>query len=95
MGSFFGGFRLERLPAGELTLRARTGGSGPPLLLLHGNPETHAMWRRVAPALARHVSVTARDLRGQSGFQTRGNRSRRSSRASSRTGLSPAACDLL
>jgi haloacetate dehalogenase len=64
MDGFFDGFRLERLPAGEVTLRARTGGAGPPLLLLHGNPETHAMWHRVAPTLARRFTVIAPDLRG-------------------------------
>lgn len=41
-----------------------TGGSGPPLLLLHGNPQTHAMWHKVAPALAERFTVVACDLRG-------------------------------
>lgn len=40
------------------------GGDGPPLLLLHGYPQTHAMWHRIAPALARHFTVIATDLRG-------------------------------
>ncbi|MDA0673487.1 MAG: alpha/beta hydrolase [Cyanobacteria bacterium] len=40
------------------------GGSGPPLLLLHGYPQTHAMWHRVAPALAAHFHVICPDLRG-------------------------------
>lgn len=40
------------------------GGSGPPLLLLHGYPETHAMWHRIAPRLAREFTVIATDLRG-------------------------------
>src|SRR5262245_54983639 len=40
------------------------GGSGPPLLLLHGHPQTSAMWHRVAPALARRFTVVAADLRG-------------------------------
>lgn len=41
-----------------------TGGSGPPLLLLHGYPQTHAMWSKVAPALARHFTLVCADLRG-------------------------------
>ena len=40
------------------------GGSGPPVLLLHGFPQTHAMWHQVAPALAREHTVVAPDLRG-------------------------------
>lgn len=43
---------------------ARSAGSGPPLLLLHGFPETHVMWHRVAPQLARRFSVVLMDLRG-------------------------------
>ncbi len=39
-------------------------GSGPPLLLLHGYPQTHVMWHRVAPALAKHFTVVVSDLRG-------------------------------
>lgn len=42
----------------------RTGGGGPPLLLLHGNPLTHLSWHRVAPRLARNFTVVATDLRG-------------------------------
>ena len=40
------------------------GGSGPPVLLLHGFPQTHAMWHAVAPVLARDYTVIAADLRG-------------------------------
>jgi haloacetate dehalogenase len=43
---------------------ARTGGSGPPLLLLHGYPQTHVMWHRVAPELARYCTLVIADLRG-------------------------------
>ncbi len=46
-------------------LRVRSAGSGPPLLLLHGHPQTHAMWHRVAPALAERFSVVTMDLRGR------------------------------
>ena len=46
-------------------LRVRSAGSGPPLLLLHGHPQTHAMWHRVAPALAERFTVVAMDLRGR------------------------------
>ncbi len=46
-------------------LRVRSAGSGPPLLLLHGHPQTHAMWHRVAPSLAERFTVVAMDLRGR------------------------------
>ena len=45
-------------------IHCRVGGSGPPLLLLHGCPQTHVMWHKVAPALARQFTVVASDLRG-------------------------------
>lgn len=45
-------------------IHARVGGSGPPLLLLHGYPQTHVMWHRVAPLLAERFSVVAADLTG-------------------------------
>jgi haloacetate dehalogenase len=60
----FDGFRLERIAVRDGELRARIGGSGPPLVLLHGNPQTHLMWHAVAPALARTYTVVAPDLRG-------------------------------
>lgn len=46
------------------TIHGRRSGAGPPLLLLHGIPETHLMWRRVAPTLAQWYTVIATDLRG-------------------------------
>jgi haloacetate dehalogenase len=60
----FEGFDLDRLNVGEAEIMVRRGGSGPPLLLLHGNPQTHAMWHAVAPILAQHFFVVATDLRG-------------------------------
>lgn len=47
-----------------IEIRAWTGGSGPPLLLLHGYPQTSACWRKIAPALAERFTVVAADLRG-------------------------------
>ena len=60
----FAGFRLDRVETAEAVLRVRHGGSGPPLLLLHGNPQTHVMWHLVAPGLAEEHTVVAPDLRG-------------------------------
>ena len=60
----FEGFTLERIETEEVVLRVRHGGSGPPLLLLHGHPQTHAMWHLVAPRLAEEFTVIAPDLRG-------------------------------
>jgi haloacetate dehalogenase len=60
----FSGFTLERIDAGEAELRVRHGGSGPPLLLLHGHPRTHVTWHKVAPLLARGHTVVCPDLRG-------------------------------
>jgi haloacetate dehalogenase len=60
----FDGFELERIELAEATLRVRHGGTGSPVLLLHGHPRTHATWHRVAPALAAHHTVVCPDLRG-------------------------------
>ena len=60
----FAGFELERVDVGEATLRVRHGGSGPPILLLHGHPRTHTTWHRVAPRLAAEHTVVCPDLRG-------------------------------
>jgi haloacetate dehalogenase len=60
----FEGFELQFVDTGEATIRVRHGGSGPPLLLLHGHPQTHAMWSRIAPRLAEEFTVVAADLRG-------------------------------
>jgi haloacetate dehalogenase len=60
----FDGFTLEHVDLGDVTLRVRHGGHGPPLLLLHGFPQTHVMWHLIAPRLARDFTVVAMDLRG-------------------------------
>jgi haloacetate dehalogenase len=60
----FEGFHSIELPGAGVRLHARVGGAGPPLLLLHGHPQTSAMWHHVAPALAERFSVVALDLRG-------------------------------
>jgi len=60
----FDGFEHASLDIGEASIFARWAGSGPPLLLLHGFPETHLMWRDVAPALRRAFTVVCADLRG-------------------------------
>jgi haloacetate dehalogenase len=62
--SMFDGFTLSMIDLGEVKVRVRHGGSGPPLLLLHGHPQTHMMWHAVAPRLARDFTVIAPDLRG-------------------------------
>ncbi len=67
---FFEGFTLETRDANGHRIRLRCGGKGPPLLLLHGNPQTHAMWHRVAPDLAKTFTVIAPDLRGY-GFSSK------------------------
>jgi haloacetate dehalogenase len=63
----FDEFSLTAVDVDGVRIRARTGGQGPPLLLLHGNPQTHCMWHAVAPALARHFTVVATDLTGYGG----------------------------
>jgi haloacetate dehalogenase len=61
----FPGFAERRIEtAAGVEIYVRTGGSGPPLLLLHGYPQTHAMWHRMAPELARHCTLVIPDLRG-------------------------------
>jgi len=59
----FEGFELAMIDTGAAVIRVRHGGSGPPLLLLHGHPQTHLIWHRVAPRLARDFTVVAADLR--------------------------------
>ena len=65
--ALFENFTLETVALGAARIRVRHGGEGPPLLLLHGNPQTHMMWHAVAPALARRYHVVCPDLRGYGG----------------------------
>jgi haloacetate dehalogenase len=60
----FDGFHTTTVDAGAGPIHVRHGGSGPPLLLLHGHPQTHAMWHAVAPRLADAFTVVCPDLRG-------------------------------
>lgn len=63
----FDGFTLQHIDVGDATLRVRHGGSGPPIVLLHGHPRTHTTWWRVAPELAKSHTVVCPDLRGYGG----------------------------
>jgi haloacetate dehalogenase len=62
--TLFEGFALDELDVGEVVLRVRHGGDGPPVVLVHGHPRTHATWHRVAPRLASRHTVVCPDLRG-------------------------------
>jgi haloacetate dehalogenase len=62
--TLFPGFETATLDTGEASIRVRIGGSGPPLLLLHGHPQTHVMWHLIAPRLAEDFTIVAADLRG-------------------------------
>ena len=57
-------FKQQMIPVNGVELNVVTGGSGPPLFLLHGFPQTSVIWHRVAPELARHFSLVMPDLRG-------------------------------
>lgn len=58
------GFESHRIDVGGVTIAAEIGGNGPPLLLLHGYPQTRRLWRDVAPALTDAFTVVMSDLRG-------------------------------
>ncbi len=60
----FEGFARGRIHVGEIDIAHVIGGDGPPVLLLHGYPQTLAMWARIGPALAERFTVVAADLRG-------------------------------
>ena len=60
----FDGFTQTQIETSGARINLRYGGTGPPLLLLHGNPLTHVMWHKIAPRLAQDFTVVAADLRG-------------------------------
>ena len=60
----FENFRSFHIPAGDVQIAGCVGGSGPPLLLLHGHPQTHVIWHKIAGRLAEDYTVVATDLRG-------------------------------
>src|SRR5438067_5979127 len=60
----FPGFEPRRISTSGAEINLVIGGRGPPLLLLHGYPQTHAMWHKIAPRLAAHFTVVCTDLRG-------------------------------
>jgi len=64
MNSLFPQFTPQRVDVNGVQIQVRVGGSGPPLLLLHGHPQTHAIWHKVAPTLAKSHTLVMTDLRG-------------------------------
>lgn len=60
----FDRFETKTVETSSAAIRLKKGGNGPPVLLLHGYPQTHAMWHKVEPRLARHFTIVATDLRG-------------------------------
>lgn len=60
----FEGFTQHRVRTGGAEINFRSAGKGPPVLLLHGYPQTHVLWHRIAPHLARRFTVVTPDLRG-------------------------------
>src|SRR4051812_40639530 len=64
VSELFHGFEVRRIPTAGAEIHCEIGGSGPPLLLLHGFPQTHAMWHKIARALAQEYTVVCADLRG-------------------------------
>jgi len=64
LADLFPGFAERRIKTDGAEIFLRTGGAGPPLLLLHGYPQTHVCWHRIAPTLARHFTLVIPDLRG-------------------------------
>ena len=64
LANFFPGFRRQAIQTSGTTINIVTGGHGPPVLLLHGYPQTHIEWRKVAPDLAKSYTLVIPDLRG-------------------------------
>ena len=65
--NYFPGFNAIKIDTSEATINGVIGGSGPPLLLLHGWPQSHLEWKKMTPALEKHFTVVATDLRGYGG----------------------------
>ena len=64
MTALFPGFERRRIRTSDAAINLVIGGDGPPVLMLHGYPQTHVMWHKVAPSLARDYTVICADLRG-------------------------------
>ena len=62
--TFFANFQNKKIKTTETEINLVIGGQGPPLLLIHGYPQSHIMWHKVAPVLAKKYTVVATDLRG-------------------------------
>jgi len=62
--AFFPGFVTQKIQTSGATINTLRGGSGPPLLLIHGYPQTHVEWHKIAPRLAKRFTVVMTDLRG-------------------------------
>ena len=62
--TLFPGFEPRRIATSGTEINLIVGGSGPPLLLLHGYPQTHAIWHKIAARLTPHFTVVCADLRG-------------------------------
>src|SRR4051794_16865068 len=62
--AFFPGFTTQRIQTSGATINTLRGGSGPPLLLIHGYPQTHVEWHKIASRLAQRFTVVMTDLRG-------------------------------
>jgi haloacetate dehalogenase len=60
----FDGFKTSKVQTTGAIINVVSRGQGPPVLLLHGNPQTHVMWRKIAPRLATEFTLVASDLRG-------------------------------
>ena len=60
----FDKFELNKIKVDQISINYRKGGSGEPILLLHGYPQTHLMWRKIAPLLSENYTIVCSDLRG-------------------------------
>lgn len=64
MAEWFPGFETKRIDTGEAEIHLRVGGSGPAVLMLHGYPQCHLLWRHMAPKLSAEYTVVCPDTRG-------------------------------